>query len=399
MNGTTIGASKNTDVGKRGRRQNNKEEYQISAVQCKRNLITTNFCAWVLIVFCWGCQPDIHTIQETRVLMDTLVSISVYTANPQDTPSIQRAIAAAFAEMARLDSLMSSYRRDSEVAAINHAGAAGGEISVSADVDTVLRVAQSVAHLSQGAFDVTIGPVLRLWGFGTDSVDLPSPEKITARLPLVNYHNLEMNREREDSHLGFRKMRVRFREPGMAIDLGGIAKGYAVDHGLEVLVRAGYQDALVAAGGDLRAAASSLTAGRRYIWIRHPRPKNSTSVSDGKTASASETFWGRFRLDRGAVSTSGDYERFFEKDSIRYHHIIDPHTGHPAPRVVSATVVASNSTLADALSTALFVLGPEQGIALADSLPEVEGLIIYPKDGQLQWRATKALADKMEIFE
>jgi thiamine biosynthesis lipoprotein len=346
--------------------------------------------AW-LILF-WGCQRETQTLQESRVLMDTLVSINVYMQDSAAEPAGRRAIAAAFAEMARLDSLMSSYRSDSEVAALDRCGVAGGEMEVSADIDTVLRAAQWAAKISAGAFDVTIAPILRLWGFGTDAAGVPAPEKIAARLPLVNFHNMALANAAAN---GTEKSRVRFRQSGMVIDLGGVAKGYAVDRGLAVLVQAGVRDAMITAGGDLRAIASPMTSGRRYIWIRHPR----ADTAGNKTIGAEKkNFFGRFRLDAGAVSTSGDYERSFIKDGKRYHHIIDPRTGFPAVKAVSATVVAKTSIQADALSTALFVLGPERGIALADSLPAVEAMIIYFEEGKLQWRATKALQEKLEIF-
>jgi thiamine biosynthesis lipoprotein len=342
--------------------------------------------AWILVLASWGCQPEIETVQESRILMDTLVSINVYAPKPAAETALRRAMAAAFAEMTRLDSLLSAYRRDSEVAAINQNAALPGGVAISTDMDSVLRGAEWAARISGGAFDVTVAPILRLWGFGTDSLGLPTPEKIAARLPLVNYNNLILSREKR--HL---KSFARFRQPRMTIDLGGVAKGYVVDRGLAVLAQAGIGDAMITAGGDLRAVASPLTAGRRYIWIRHPRPTNSDSM-DG------ETFFGRFQLDAGAVSTSGDYERFFFKAGRRYHHIIDPHTGYPASLAVSATVVARYSVLADALATALFVLGPERGIALADSLPEVEAVMIYPNGDTLKWKATKTLQKNLEIF-
>jgi len=319
--------------------------------------------------------------------MDTMVSIHVYAAKPANEPAIHRAMAAAFAEMSRLDSLLSSYRRDSEVAAINQ-NAAADNVTVSSDMDSVLRVAQWAAQISNGAFDVTLAPVLRLWGFGADSLGLPSPGKIAARLPLVNDQDLVVSSERNSP-----RRFVHFRRQNMAIDLGGVAKGYVVDRGIAMLVQAGFRDAMITAGGDLRAVASPLTAGRRYIWIKHPRAANSDSAQNQTGA-----FWGRFKLDAGAVSTSGDYERFFFKDGRRYHHIIDPHTGYPAMLAVSATVITRQAVVADALSTALFVLGPERGIALAESLREADAVIIYADGEKLKWRATQALKNKLEIF-
>lgn len=325
-----------------------------------------------------GPAPDVQTVQESRILMDTLVSIQVYAPKPAEELPLRGTIAAAFGEMARLDSSLSAYRDDSEVALINRAAASPDGVVISSAIDSVLRVAQWAAQISHGAFDITVAPILRLWGFGTDSLKLPSPEQIAARLPLVDYH-----------HLILSAGRIHFRQPHIAIDLGGVAKGYVVDRGLEVLRQAGIRDAMITAGGDLRVITSPLTAGRRYIWIRHPRPAHPDS--------AASSFFGRFKLaGDGAVSTSGDYERFFINAGKRYHHIIDPHSGYPASGAVSATVLAKTSVQADALSTALFVLGPERGIALADSLPGVEAMMIYQMGEQLQWRATRTFKNILE---
>jgi len=347
----------------------------------------------ILLIASWGCQAEIHTVQDSRILMDTLVSINVYIQKSPKEAAVRRAIAAAFAEMSRLDSSMSAYREDSEVAMIRKNAASATGAIISNDMDSVLAVSQWASQISNGAFDVTVAPILQLWGFGTDSLGLPGPEKITARLPLVDYQNLIVSNENSTQ-----KSLARFRQPGMAIDLGGVAKGYAVDRGLEVLMQAGLRDVMITAGGDLRTIASSLTAGRRYIWIRHPRPANFDSAFQTNAGANTTAFFGRFKLDAGAVSTSGDYERFFFKDGQRYHHILDPYTGYPAMAAISATVLAKNSVQADALSTTLFVLGPERGIALADSLPEVEAMIIYQDGEKLKWRATEPLKDKLEIF-
>ena len=327
-------------------------------------------------------------MQESRILMDTLVSINVYAAKPTDESrftGLRRTIEAAFAEMSRLDSLFSSYRADSEVAKLNREAAIAG-VTISNDMDSVLQTAQWAAQISGGAFDVTVAPILRLWGFGTDSLGVPAPEKIAARMARVNYENLVIAHDMVNQ-----KNSVTFRQPGMAIDLGGVAKGYVVDRGLAVLRRAGIRDAMITAGGDLRAIASPLTVGRRYIWIQHPRPANLDSTAG--------SFFGRFKLeDDAAVSTSGDYERFFINDNKRYHHIVDPYTGYPADKTISATVVAATSIQADALSTALFVLGPERGMALANSLPAVEAVMIYKNGDKLEWEATKTLQKKLEVF-
>ena len=320
-----------------------------------------------------GGGDEVAVITEQRVMMDTVVSISVYAASEDSSLVIRADIDKAFAAVARIDSLMSSYTETSEVAEINRR-AATSAVTISVDLDSVLQTAQWASAVSHGAFDVSVAPILQLWGFGTEHQGVPDSQSVRELLPKVDYRLLK----KEHGTL-------RFAKPGMAIDLGGVAKGYAVDVAVESLQGAGYRDVMVKAGGDLRTLASPLTAGRRYIWIQHPRE--------------ADKFFGKFRFDSGAVSTSGDYERFFERDGVRYHHIIDPQTGYPARRAVSATVLANDSRTADALSTALFVLGPERGIALADSLAEVEAVIVSIAGDKLAWRATSGLAPRLAIIQ
>jgi thiamine biosynthesis lipoprotein len=354
------------------------------------------------ILFFAGCKPEpaVHTVARMRILMDTLVSIKIFLPDSTHQAQASAAIDAAFTEMARLDSMLSSYRDDSEVAAINRVGkltaSRAGErgdngFVISAEMDSVLSAALEVSRRSAGAFDVTIAPVLKLWGFGTDSLRLPPAEAIRRRLASVGFRHLTL--ERGGNHRAAsaaRASRVRFTQDQMAIDLGGIAKGFAVDRGMQTLVTRGFHDVMVEAGGDMRIKSSALTRGRRYIWIRHPRQ--------------ADQFFGRFKVDSGAVATSGDYERFFEHQGRRYHHILDPKTGYPAwsnsagDQVVSATVVAPTSMIADAFATAIFVMGPQAGIQLAEDMERLEAMVIFTHNGKLRWRATGNFKKKWEIL-
>lgn len=330
-------------------------------------------------------------------MMDTVVSIKVFLPDSTGEPQVVAAIDAAFEKLARLDSMLSSYREDSEVATINRMLQQNSMVAVSSDVDSIVGVAQYVSSATQGAFDITIAPVLRLWGFGTDTLGVPARDEITSHLPLVNFRRLKLQRNfAVQPHTSLDSIKknmamISFEQPGMAIDLGGITKGYAADVAEHVFAQQGYKDVLIAAGGDLRMNVSDLTAGQRYVWIKHPRKP--------------DAFFARFRCDRGGVSTGGDYERFFEKDGKRYHHIISPQTGFPAgenadgSQTVSATVVANKTILADAFSTALFALGPERGIELAERLPDLEAVVVFIANGKLEWRATSGLQKKLEILD
>lgn len=333
-------------------------------------------------------QPAIHTVERTQILMDTLVLIKVFLPDSTQQPQALAAIDAAFVEMARIDTMMSSYRGDNEVAAINRAGArAASSAAISAEMDSVLRAALEISERSAGAFDITIAPVMKLWGFGTDSLHVPAAEKIQAQLAAVGFHHLKLEHAENE---GAPSTRVRFTKDHAAIDLGGIAKGYAIDRGWQTLAQHGFHDVLVEAGGDLRVKSSSLTSGRRYIWVRHPR--------------AADQFFARFKVDGGAVATSGDYERFFEHEGRRYHHILDPKTGYPAwsdsaaTQMLSVTVVAPTAMIADAFATAVFVLGPEHGISLAERAERLEALVLFKQNGKLRWRATENFKKKLEVL-
>ncbi|MDZ7266735.1 MAG: FAD:protein FMN transferase [candidate division KSB1 bacterium] len=337
------------------------------------------------IPFFLSCRPapEIYTVARTRVLLDTAVTIKIHLPDSSRQAEAGAAIQEAFAAIARLDSALSSHRNDSEVAALNRAGAQGGRFTLSADLDTVLAAALEVSHRSHGAFDITIAPVLALWHFGTDSAQVPAAEAIRARLAHVGYQHLRLTTAGPGGHA-----QVVFMQPGMAIDLGGLARGFAIDRGIQILRQRGFADVMVAAGGDVRVHTSGLTAGRQRIQIRHPR--------------APDRFFAHFKAGGGAMATCGDYERYLEQRGRRYHHLLDPQTGYPAraagtrQQMLSATVVAPTAMFAEAYANAIFVLGPEAGIALAEQVERLEALVIYMEAGKLRWRATENFKKRLE---
>ena len=306
-------------------------------------------------------------IADSRFQMDTLVTIKAW---GDEAEPIRGLLDAAFGEIERLEGVMSKKRRDSEVSRINE-GVSGEWITMSADVVPVLGRALFFSRLSDGACDVTIGPVMRLWGFSTTAPHIPDKDEIAAALDLVGADKIEVN-----------EGRLRLLKKNMALDLGAIAKGYAVDRAVRVLQQGGASGALVDAGGDLRFFGTK-PGGRRWrIALAHPR-KAGTLIEIGE-------------MPLHSVATSGDYERFFESDGKRYHHLLDPRTGYPARRAVSATVWARTCMDADMLSTTLFVMGPD-GVPWIEGLDEVEGWVIYEADGELKHRASSGVAGKVEM--
>jgi thiamine biosynthesis lipoprotein len=256
-----------------------------------------------------------------------------------------KAVTAAAEKVLDIHSRMSAYEEESNVARINSSAGRTPQI-ISPDTFGLLRKALLFSELSSGAFDITVRPLVQLWGIGKKQDFIPSPEEISQALRLVNFRDLLLDEENCTAFL---------RKPGMAIDLGGIAKGYAADEVRRILLEHGIGSALVNLGGNI------VTVGLRdgvspwQIGIQNPLSPRGGNI-------------GTMEVRDRTVVTSGSYERFFVKDGIRYHHILDPRTGYPAGSgLLSVTAVCGSSTEADALTTALFVSGTASAVQLLES--------------------------------
>lgn len=320
----------------------------------------------------WRQSPETKVAEKTELAMDTIVQMKVL----HHDHSAEAALVAAFEQIHYLDSLCATASPASQISALNRTNGATG-LNVAPEVITILNAAKYVSELSQGAFDISIWPILKLWNFSNSSETfrVPAAAEIAEQLSLVDYRQVFV-----DSPL------IRLGKIGMAIDVGGIAKGLAIDLACEVLAENGCTDFIVDAGGDLRVHTGPLSEQSPKIWIKHPRHPDS--------------LWGYLTLTSGSVATSGDYERFFwGPDSTRYHHILDPETGFPAAGCVSVTIVSETALLADALATAVFVLGVEKGMFLVDSLPGIEALILFENNNQLDYVVSSGLSDKLTLTE
>jgi len=272
----------------------------------------------------------------------------------------------------RLEKELSEWREASPLAEVNRR-AGGAPVAVPPDLLAVVERSVELAERTGGAFDPTWAALWGLWDFQAEEPALPDPEAIACAAALVDYRRVEI-----DSAAGT----IRLPEPGMKIGLGAIAKGYALDRAAELLRARGHEDFLIVAGGQVYAGGRR--DGRPWrIGIRDPR-------GDAADALALLDLAGGL-----SSSTSGDYESYFELDGVRYHHILDPRTGRPARGLTSATVLAPDATLADALSTALMVLGPDRGLALAEEWPGVEAVLVG-EGGELH--TTSGLANRLEIL-
>ena len=289
-----------------------------------------------------GDQPT----RRTQFIMGTLVEITVSHSDPE---LIQTVTTQAFDEMARIEQLMSTYIPDSEISRINRA--AGKEaIAVSPEVEEVLREGIYWSEQSGGAFDITVEPLVQLWDFDGEKEIIPGESTIRKTATLVNYKNIEIK-----DHT------VRLKRRGMAINVGGLAKGYAVDRAISIL-RSRVSNGIVNAGGDLFAFGQKSKQNSWTIGLQHPRKPQDLLAA--------------FAVKNQAVATSGDYQRYFIKDGIRYHHIFDPQTGRPARLMISATIITTEVMDADALATAVFVMGPDKAIEWVDSMENVEAMLV-----------------------
>jgi thiamine biosynthesis lipoprotein len=285
--------------------------------------------------------PATQLAKQTRFIMGTYVTI--YAAGPRE--KAMEAIDLAMDRIQEVDHKFNPHDTASPLHAYNTAGTPVSDPEV---VD-LLKVALQVSRDSGGAFDVTIFPVSELWGFSTDTPTLPSPEQIAGRLAKVDYKQLVITDGTLTNDAS-----------GVGIEMGGIAKGYAVAQAVKVLKEQGITSAIIDAGGDVYAIGKR--DGRPWkVGIRHPRK---------------EGLLGYVEVEDMAVMGSGDYERFFIRDGTRYHHILDPKTGYPASELESVTVVDPDPVTADAWATALFVMGPDKGLAMADAKPGMAAIMV-----------------------
>jgi thiamine biosynthesis lipoprotein len=294
-------------------------------------------------------------VERSFASMGSHLNLSVWTTVPKET-------AAAFdtieKEFRRLEDLMSNWREGSDIQKLN-AGAGEHPVPVSPEIRELFRTANQISEWTNGKFDVTFGVMSGLWKFDYQNEDdtIPDPGEVARRRKFINYRDLKLDEPKGTAFLIRR---------GMVANLGGIGKGYAVDRARNILEAAGFRNFMIQFGGDMYVAGN---AGDRpwRLGIQDPRGTDNHIFAS-------------IELSDSTFSTSGDYERFFIKDGRRYHHIIDPATGEPSVGCRSVTIIAKSATIADGLSTGVFIMGPEAGMALIEKLQDVEGVIVSSKN-------------------
>ena len=294
--------------------------------------------------------------RRTQFIMGTLVEITAVHADPKVANA---AMTEAFNEMKRLEKLMSTYIPSSEISTINR-NAGGEAVPVSKEVEEVIHEGLYWSEKSDGAFDISVEPLVQLWDFDGEKQMVPDETALQGSLSLVGYQDIELSDHK-----------VRLARPGMAINVGGLAKGYAVDRAISIL-KEKVNSGIINAGGDLYAFGEKKDKTPWTIGLQHPRKPQALLAA--------------FAVKGQAVATSGDYQRYFLKDGVRYHHIFDPKTGMPARKMISATIITTEVMEADALATALFVMGPEEGLEWVHTLANVQAMVVLEDESILYSR-------------
>jgi thiamine biosynthesis lipoprotein len=337
-------------------------------VTLRRAAITVALAAAAACTATPAADTPPRLVERSRLSMGSTLRLAAWT---RDQAGAEAAFNDVFAEFDRLEQMMSVWREGSDILRLNHA-AGDHPVPVAPEMIEVLTEARQISEWTGGKFDVTFGALSGLWKFDHDQDNvIPDMNEVRRRLPLINYHNLEIDARAGTAFLT---------KKGMFAHLGGIGKGYAIDRGIAIFRRRGFRDFLIQAGGDMYVGGLKDNKPWR-LAIQDPRgPKDHP--------------FAELDLSDGTFSTSGDYERFFITNGRRYHHILDPTTGEPARGTRSVTIVADRGWIADGLSTGVFLLGPEAGMALIERLPNVAGVIVSDRNEVL---ISSGLKDRLRI--
>ncbi len=304
-------------------------------------------------------------VEKHHVAMGTVVRISMYAAEKE----AGELFTLAAGEIDAIDSSLSRYRTDSAVGRLNSADSVGLD-DQAPGLRFVVERGLYWSRRTGGAYDPTVGPLTVLWNFPEAAVP-PDSSRVDSARALVDFRRLQVG-----------PSGIALAAPEMRVDLGGSAKGYAVDRAVEALREAGVEAGLVEAGGDIRYWGDKPDGSDWRLGLLHPRERERYLVAE--------------EVGLPALATSGDYEQAFEFEGRRYHHLLDPATGYPAARAISASVWTETALDADILATAVFVMGPVEGIEFVETLPRAEAVIFYIEDGAVLHRVSSGLDGRLE---
>ena len=335
---------------------------------CFKLLLYSTIAAALIIAP--SCVKEEPFVKETFV-MGTVAWITIHGQNELEAKG---AAEEAIRELHRIEAMMSNWKKESELSRLNRESD-GKPYNISRELFNVLERSIYYSHLTAGAFDITARPLVQLWGFQGGETHLPGAQEIEQTMSRVGYGKVMLDGESTSIIM----------PPGMELDLAGIAKGYGVDRVVALLKERGVQSALVNLGGNIYALGSPPGDKGWPIGIRDPR--------------GGREIVGSLLLTDEAVSTSGNYENYVEIEGTIYGHIIDPRAGRPVSHVLSVTVVASTALEADALSTGLFVLGPESGERVIELLRDVVALFAAPNGKGIIYRRIGDFGDRLALDE
>ncbi|ABR47441.1 ApbE family lipoprotein [Alkaliphilus metalliredigens QYMF] len=319
----------------------------MNTLKRKGKLILLLITLSILLMACGSEEPEL--VQNGQLALGTYSQISVYAPT---TSKGEKAIEAAFTQVTTIENTLSTSIENSDVSQINlNAGTA--PVQVDEMTLDVIHAGLDYYSITKGTFNIGLGSLIELWGIGQDWQKVPTDEEIQEAKQHIDLSNIEIS-EKE----------VFITDPHMLMDLGGIAKGYAVDEAVGILRSNGIESGFVNFGGDVYALGNKSDGTPWRIGIQNPEIGESGVIA-------------RMGLTDKAIVTSGDYERYFVENDVRYHHIIDPETGYPSTNEISSvTIISDKSMDADVLSTAIFILGLEKGLDLIESLEEIQGVIV-----------------------
>lgn len=304
----------------------------------------------MIVILATGCTPKNSNqyISDNTFLLDTIVNVKIYDYEDEEI------FKEVFEDIKDLEDLLSVHREGSDPYNINQK--AGKEwVDISKETLEVLTTSQKIADLSNGYFDVTIGPLVSLWAIKPPEGHVPTPSELKDTLALTNYKKLRIDTKNSKAFL---------EEENMAINLGAIAKGYIADQVKENLVDKGITSGIINLGGNVVILGSKPDGSDFKVGIQNP-------------GSERDDYLGTVEISDKAVVSSGTYERYFEYEGKRYHHILNPYTGFPQENsLIGVTVIADDSTYADAMSTTLFLLGLEDGLSLAEGMNKIQAIFV-----------------------
>ena len=317
----------------------------------------------ILTLYIFGNKRRIEADSGYRLVMGTFAHLKAI-ANDEDTA--ERCVEAAFAELKKVDDLMSDYKGESEISEVNR-DAFKRAVKVSKSTFEVLQKSLEFSRLSGGAFDITIAPLAELWRTAAESNSVPTEAELADARSKVGYEKLIL-----DANV----MTVRFTVEGMKLDLGGIAKGYAIDRAVEAMQAGGATGGMVDVGGDIRCF--GLPPKGKKTWRIGLQNPTETDSDEETLAGVADQVLMVLKLTDAAIATSGGYRRFFLIEGKKYSHIVNPDTATSAGGLSSVTIISQNALDADALATSVSVMGPEKGLSLIEKIPDTEAILITP---------------------